>query len=75
LRKDLTAAEEAAEEYERNKLNAERIRKKLEGELQDLAVFSPSSVVLFRFNSFLNHLVLSRVRANFEEEGRVGSKA
>jgi myosin protein heavy chain len=46
LRKDLTAQEEAAEEYERQKLNAERIRKKLEGELEDLKASLESEQIL-----------------------------
>jgi myosin heavy subunit len=46
LRKDLTAQEEAIEEFERNKLNAERIRKKLEGELEDLKASLDSEQIL-----------------------------
>lgn len=38
LRKEITTLEESIEEYERNKLNAERNRKKLEGDLEDLKV-------------------------------------
>jgi hypothetical protein len=38
LRKDITTQEEQIEELERGKLNSERIRKKLEGELEDLKV-------------------------------------
>ena len=52
LRKDLTAQEEAVEEYERQKLNAERIRKKLEGEVVDLQVTSVHTILFLVFPSF-----------------------
>lgn len=38
LRKEITTLEESVEEYERNKLNSERNRKKLEGDLEDTKV-------------------------------------
>ena len=56
LRKDLTAQEEAVEEYERQKLNAERIRKKLEGEVVDLQVTSVHTILFLVFPSFSSFL-------------------
>ena len=63
LGKEVTIQDEAIEEYERHKLNAERIRKKLECELADLQVsllfLSPSSLFhLFYHHSFLSLFII-----------------